>query len=80
MPAPIMMIIHSYERRIFRSGLKLPLCSSNAMQGGIHYEGRVSDDPVTENRAEPIKGVPECSSFARQSTKDNLQRGRVVAV
>jgi hypothetical protein len=69
---PIMMIIHSYERRIIRRGLKLPLCSSNAMQVGIHYEGLASVDPVNgEAAAEPIS-VPECSSCARQLTKDVL--------
>jgi len=42
-----MMIIHSYDGRIIRRGLKLPLCSSNAMHVGIHYEGLATDDPGT---------------------------------
>lgn len=43
----------------YPQGLKLPLCSSNAMQVGIHYEGWMSNDPVNgKAAAEPIS-VPE---------------------
>lgn len=72
-PTPIIMKIHSYERRNIRRGLKLPLCSSNAMQVGIHYEGWSSVDPVNGKAAKLNQSsVPECSSCARQLTKDVL--------
>lgn len=82
-PTPITMIIHSYDRRFFRKGLKLPLCSSNAMHVGIHYEGLACVDPGSGEPSWTKCSVPDWSSCARQLTKDeysvvvlSLSRGK----